>query len=118
MELGRIAGGAYDVLAETARPGTSFATVSARLREYYQEAGVWDLRAWVGGYQLGISFPPDWVGEFTFSVDLDERDKYVEHGLVTNYESVVGLGMIDTVIFLDEGVEVLSTVPRELIVVP
>jgi Xaa-Pro aminopeptidase len=117
VEASAVAAGAADVLVEVARPGVSFATVSARLREYYEESGLWDLRDWLGGYQLGISFPPDWVGEFTWDVELDEHDKYVEHGLVTNFESFVGGGDIDTVVFLDRGAEVLGETFRGLLVI-
>ncbi len=118
VDASNIAAAAFEVLKDVAKPGISFATVSARLREYYQSFGLWQLRDWIGGYQLGIAFPPDWVGEFNWNVELDEHDKYVEHGLVTNFESFVGGGgHIDTVIFLKEGTEVLSNTPRQLLVV-
>ncbi len=118
LKASDVAAGAVTVLKEVAKPGVSFATVSARLREYYQSFGLWELRDWIGGYQLGIAFPPDWVGEFNWNAELDEHDKYVEHGLVTNFESFVGgAGLIETVIFLDEGTEVLSNVPRHLLLV-
>lgn len=118
VEASDVAAGAVDVLRDVAKPGISFATVSAQLREYYRSLGLWKLRDWIGGYQIGIAFPPDWVGEFNWNVELDEHDKYVEHGLVTNFESFVGAaGHIDTVVFLNEGVEVLSETPRRLLVV-
>lgn len=113
------AAGAIDVLRDVARTGASFATVNARLREYYQATGLWELRDWNGGYQLGISFPPDWVGEFNWNVEsTGEHDKFVEHGLVTNFESFIGgAGYIDTVVFLDEGPEILASTPRPLLVI-
>ncbi|MBS1892595.1 MAG: aminopeptidase P family protein [Actinobacteria bacterium] len=112
-----VAAGAADVLVDVARPGVSFATVSARLREYYKESGLWELRDWIGGYQLGIAFPPDWVGEFVWDVELDEHEKQIEHGLVTNFESFVGAGDIDTVVFLDSGAELLGETFRGLLIV-
>ncbi|WP_321863415.1 Xaa-Pro peptidase family protein [Burkholderia cenocepacia] len=113
-----IAAGAVELLISVATVGTSFATISAELRKYYQSFGMWDLRDWIGGYQLGIAFPPDWVGEFNWNVELDEHEKYVEHGLVTNFESfVAGAGLIETIVFLDEGVEVLSNVRNTLLVI-
>ncbi|WP_371140948.1 M24 family metallopeptidase [Burkholderia cepacia] len=113
-----IAAGAVELLISVATVGTSFATISAELRKYYQSFGVWDLRDWIGGYQLGIAFPPDWVGEFNWNVELDEHEKYVEHGLVTNFESFVGgAGLIETIVFLDKGAEVLSNVRNTLLVI-
>ncbi len=114
----QIAAGARNVLREVATVGTSFATVSARLREYYRQSGLWELRDWLGGYQLGIAFPPDWVGEFTWDVELDEPEKIVEHGLVTNFESFIGgAGCIDTIAFLHNGVEILSNLPALITVI-
>ncbi|CAM5768129.1 Xaa-Pro dipeptidase [Labrys miyagiensis] len=115
VKASMVAAFAITVLKDVARPGVTFGEVNARLREYYKECGVWDFRDWLGGYQLGIAFPPDWVGEFNWNVDGDERDKVVQDGLVTNFESFVGgAGCIDTVIFHREGTEVLSKIPQEL----
>lgn len=108
-----IAADAIKVLQEVARPGVSFATVSDELQRYYKQCHLWEPRDWIGGYQLGIAFPPDWVGEFNWNVDLDEdkkeHSKFVQEGLVTNFESFVGgAGFIDTVVFHKDRVEVLS----------
>lgn len=115
-----IAAGAIDELKEVARPGKSFADVSDHLRGYYRASGLWDLRDWIGGYQLGIAFPPDWVGEFNWNVELEgehkENTKFVEEGLVTNFESFVGgAGFIDTVVFHKDHVEVLSRLRQQFV---
>lgn len=117
-----IAAGAIDVLNKVAKAGIPFSDVDEALRAYYQAANIWELRDWIGGYQIGIAFTPDWVGEFTWNVDAEgenaETDKIVQAGMVTNFESFVGgTGFIDTVVFKDEGVEVISKLPQVLYLV-
>ena len=43
---------------------------------------------WVGGYALGISLPPDWVGHTYLSNDAYEQFTW-EPGYVTNYENIL-----------------------------
>ncbi|TQS44883.1 aminopeptidase P family protein [Cryptosporangium phraense] len=120
VELMTFLGGAYDVLTGTAKVGTPVREVARALREYYQDAGVWELNSqyWVGGYELGISFPPDWVGEWLFTVNSDEDQGVIEDGLVTNYESIIGLGLLDTIVYQTSGTRTLSTIPYEILSVP
>ena len=94
----RILAGAFDVLAETARVGTPFDEVTARLAEYYRDAGAPEGESFMGGYELGIAFPPDWVGEFCWGTGSDHAGAVVEAGLVTNVESCYFLAMVDTVV--------------------
>jgi Xaa-Pro aminopeptidase len=110
-------GGVFEVIEATARVGMPFRELNGVLREYYEDSGIWGLNSWAGGYELGLSFPPDWVGEFIFSIDDDETDAVIESGLVTNFESVALIAMIDTLVFEDGGTRVLSSVPRQLLVV-
>ena len=136
-----IAGGAIEILKEKCKeillynekntiPKT-FADLNQELLKYYKsfkikndaDVTIWDRRDWIGGYQLGISFPPDWVGEFSWNVvtaEAADKDQIFEHlsveddkkivpGLVTNFESFIGgYGFIDTIIFKDDGIEVVS----------
>jgi hypothetical protein len=101
---------------ESASPGVAVAEVQRALRAFYQESGVWDRRGWLGGYEFGAALPPDWVGEWMFGVDDADSDDVFEEGLVTNYESVVGLVLIDTFIIGADGAERLSSVPQEILV--
>ena len=118
VEHGRKAGGAFEILEACVAPGVPVAEVNRRLRAYYREAGIWELRQWVGGYELGISFPPDWVGEWTFTVEEEEPEGHFEEGFVSNFESVLqGAGVIETFVVEPGGVRVLGKLPRELIVV-
>lgn len=90
--------------------------MSSQLRAYYQDCGLWDRRGWLGGYEFGVAFPPDWVGEWMFGVDDADSDDVFEDGLVTNYESIVGLVLIDTFVIGPGGAERLGGLPREILV--
>ncbi|GAB2449776.1 ectoine hydrolase DoeA [Nocardioides hungaricus] len=116
--MARLAG-AYDVLRARASAGTPVREVNAALREYYREVGLWDLRGdtWIGGYELGLSFPPDWVGDWIFTVADEETDEVFEAGMVTNFESIVHFSLIDTLVYEEDGARTLSSLPHELIVV-
>jgi Xaa-Pro aminopeptidase len=86
--------------------------INNALKTYYQQANIWKLRDWLGGYQLGIAFTPDWVGEFNWNVGPEDQ-KEIKVGLVTNFESFVGgAGFIDTIHFTKNGIESLSSLPR------
>ncbi|WP_162464037.1 MULTISPECIES: Xaa-Pro peptidase family protein [unclassified Mycolicibacterium] len=117
LRLADIQAGAYDVLADVARDGIAVRDVNHALLDYYTQAGVWGLHGWTGGYELGLSFPPDWVGEFVFSLDDPDVDGVFEAGMVTNYESIVNYGMIDTIVYGTDSSRCLSTRPHRLNVV-
>jgi Xaa-Pro dipeptidase len=108
--------GAIELLCRIARAGTPVREVNAALREYYIDAGVWDLRAWIGGYELGVSFPPDWVGEWLYTIEAESPDDVIEAGVVTNFESVAHFCLIETLVYEDGGARSLSRTPRELLV--
>jgi Xaa-Pro aminopeptidase len=113
--MGLLAQGAA-LFQESAGPGVSVAEVQRTLRSFYRDTGVWERRGWLGGYELGIGFPPDWVGEWMFSVDDVDSDDVFEDGLVMNYESRAGLCLIDTFVIGPAGTERLSSVPREILI--
>jgi Xaa-Pro aminopeptidase len=117
VDFAKIAGGAGQVLVETAKVGMAFRDLHAVLRAYYLDAGLPDAMFFAGGYELGISFPPDWVGEFIWSIHDDETDDVIEAGLVTNFESCAFLAMVDTVVFEEGGARILSRMAPELLVI-
>jgi Xaa-Pro aminopeptidase len=120
VDLFKVLAGAYDVIRATARVGTPVKDLNKALKDYYIDAGVWHLNSqyWVGGYELGISFPPDWVGEWKFTVNSENEPGVIEDGLVTNFESIIGLGLLDTIVYQSAGTRTLSTIPHEIIAVP
>jgi hypothetical protein len=95
------------------------------MRTYYEAQGVWQDRGFIGGYEMGIAFPPDWVGNFIYDVDSEENiDRLFEPGTVVNYENQfflprqVGLYfMIESIAFGDAAARLLSSVPYELTVI-
>jgi Xaa-Pro aminopeptidase len=119
VDLFKVLAGAYDVIRATARVGTPVKDLNKALKDYYIDAGVWHLNSqyWVGGYELGISFPPDWVGEWKFTVNSENEPGVIEDGLVTNFESIIGLGLLDTIVYQSAGTRTLSTIPHEIIAV-
>jgi Xaa-Pro dipeptidase len=57
------------------------------LTGYYKDVGLWDERWWVGGYELGLAFPPDWVGEFVYEPDMADPAATFQPGGVVNFQA-------------------------------
>jgi len=85
----------------------------SRVKDFYMKKGVWEHRYWVGGYELGIAFPPDWVGAYVYDPDeeIGEEERF-EPGMVVNFEN--GFGIIDTLIFTETEAKILGETPWEL----
>lgn len=114
-ERTRLAAGAFDVIRREVKAGMTVGEVNAVLRRYYEEVGLWDTPGWGLGYELGISLPPDWVGEFYFNVRDDKYlDRVFEENMVTNYESIFNTALIDTLVFERDGTRILSRTPLEV----
>jgi Xaa-Pro aminopeptidase len=116
------AAGSMRVLAELIRPNLPVRELYETMRSYYQDQGIWQDRGFIGGYEMGIAFPPDWVGNFIYDVSSEENiDRLFEPGTVVNYENQfflprqVGLFfMIESMAFLDDEARLLSTVAYDL----
>ncbi|MBT6119383.1 MAG: aminopeptidase P family protein [Rhodospirillaceae bacterium] len=111
------------VLKETAKPGITADELGREMVRYYEEAALWGRRSWVGGYEMGIAFPPAWTGNYVFDPASEiGRDKVFEAGTAINYENQFHLPdkrglffMIETVLFDEDGVHLLSAeVPHTL----
>ena len=69
-----------------------------------------------GGYDVGLSLPPDWVGHSRV-VGGGFVDEGMEPGFVTNYEifssdqDTRAVGLIDTLLMTETALEVLSKLP-------
>jgi Xaa-Pro aminopeptidase len=79
--------GAVELVAEAIRPNLPIADLLAPLEEYCRRVGIWEDQWWIGGYELGIAFPPDTVGEFYFDIDDDPGDAVFSPGIVSTFES-------------------------------
>ena len=97
------------------------------MRAHYIEGGIWQFHDYCGGYELGIAFPPGWVGEFEWSVADEDPQGVIESGLVTNYENTFRnenaaypFAQIafsrDTLVYCETGARRLSAIPVDLIV--
>lgn len=120
VALMEVLAGAYDVIRTVGTVGTPVRDLNQALKDYYIEQGVWHLNSqyWVGGYELGISFPPDWVGDWLYTVNSENAPGLIEEGLVTNFESIIGLGILDTIVYQAAGTRTLSTIPHQIMAVP
>jgi Xaa-Pro aminopeptidase len=109
------------VLARAARLGeplqVALAEAERSVRAEVPPERVW----WIGGYSLGAAFPPGWVGHRYLANEIPEPLTW-QPGYLSNFETVLvdeGMGIsapiIDSILMTDDGLEVLSTLPRELL---
>ena len=116
--------GSVAAVRAAVRPGDPLDVAQRAAEEYvfsrFPREQVW----WVGGYALGIALAPSWVGHTYLSNDAYEQFTW-EPGYVTNYENVVfdpesgaTASYMETLLMSAQGVEALSAVPRELLLVP
>ena len=104
--------GVVDRVRECLRPNLPVRELNEVTRRYYEEQGLWDSRGWVGGYEMGIAFFPDWVGNFVYDPLAEKNaDRVFEPGTAVNYECQVFLPQykgcfvaIETFLFGDENV--------------
>lgn len=115
---------AFDLVRELIRPNLPVKEFNDQMRAYYQKVGILHDKWWVGGYELGIAFPPDWVGQFVYDIDLDAGDKRFVPGTVVNYESNFYLPhkagvsyQINTLVFTEKQAKILGKIPNDLIVI-
>ena len=115
--------GALGVAASLLRPGLPVAAFLDEMQRFYDERGLLENQWWIGGYELGISFPPDWVGAYYYDVWKDVGEETFEPGFVGNYEANfylpadAGLAcMIDTMIVEADGAAFIHDFPCRLFV--
>jgi hypothetical protein len=74
--LSDAAKGGIETLVAAAKAGTPIAAVNKAMR----------IRGYSGGYDIGIAFPPDWVGDFEFSINQENPPGTFMANMVTQYE--------------------------------
>lgn len=105
---------------EAVKPGDPPTAIGKAIDKYLEVVGLTGLVA-RGGYDLPLSIPPDWVGH-TRVVGGGFVDPGMAPGFVTNYEifssdpKVPELGLIDTFLMTEKGLEMLSEIPPEVLV--
>jgi Xaa-Pro aminopeptidase len=120
-ELIELAAGSLGELQRAARLGAGPETAAAAAERYVHDRVPAEQVWWIGGYALGLGFPPSWVGHTYLANDGLERCT-LEPGYVSNFENVLfdreegfALVTIDTLVTTEAGLELLSTVPRALL---
>ena len=108
--------GSLPAVLEAVKPGDPIPKVGETATSYIEAVGLKGKASWTG-YDMGISIPPDWVGHTRLNPWGFEQADYVP-GTITNYEIFSSTnGFIDTLLMTDNGLEVLSRLDPELIVV-
>jgi Xaa-Pro dipeptidase len=114
----------FRTVAEEYKPGMSYREILEINERVATELGIWHDRWWVGGYDLGIAFAPDWVGVTYFSGGEDPGEHTLQPGMVMNHEFNFylpdGSGireLIDTMIVTPDKVEFIHRFPVDLTVV-
>ena len=120
--------GCMEAIVEGVRPGEPFSRVQQVADRFIADAGIDPDWIWlIGGYALGIAFPPDWVHRHRPAPREAVPDPLLEPGMLFNYENQydvlegwpggTGVGVIDTFLVTEQGLEILTEAPRELVVV-
>lgn len=117
--------GCIDAVLEAVRPGQSLARVQEVADAYTDAQGLRPYVWLIGGYSLGIAMPPDWVGRHRPKPREDVPIPDLVPGLVFNYENQfdvfegwpggTGAAYIETFLVSEDGLEVLSALPRTLV---
>jgi len=120
----KIVTGAKEVVAGLLRPRLPVRDLLDEIERYYRSEGIWDEQCWIGGYDLGATFPPDWVGTWYYDVHSDPGDDTFDPGLACNYEANFylpeGAGMsmfIDTFTVEESRATFLQKTPAQLFVI-
>ena len=115
---------ALSVAAGVLRPGLMVSDFLDEMKRYYDSHGMLENAWWIGGYELGIAFPPDWVGAYYFDLWKDVTEDTFEPGFVGNYEANfylpkdAGLScMIDTMMVEADRAAFIHEIPCRLFVV-
>ena len=105
-----------EIVKDTIKPNMLASDFLKEMQKFYEAEGLWGQQYWIGGYEIGIAFPPDWVGAYTYDIydDIDDQESRFVPGTVVNYET--GFGCIDTLMFKEDKAIVLGDTTRKLMV--
>ena len=124
LDYHRRSAGVFDVIDSILRPGLPVAELVQTTRAYYEDVGIWTDAGWVGGYELGLAFPPDWVGNYVYEMTDTDSGKILEANTVVNFESqffaprMAGITYyIDTLLFRADAATRPLTFKPELVIV-
>lgn len=117
QRLASVTADGLDLVLDAMRPGATLAEVHGVWQAHLARVGY--EKASRLGYSIGIGYPPDW-GEHTVSVRGDD-DTVLEPGMTLHviagmWMTGFGCELSESVAVTDAGVELLTHVPRELVV--
>ena len=112
LEITAKAVGAMNAAIEHLKPNLSVREFNESVKKYYHDEDLWDRRGWIGGYEMGISFYSDWVGNFVYDPMSEKNaDRYFEPNTAVNYEVQVFLPghigaffLVETFLFYEDKV--------------
>ncbi|MBT7648533.1 MAG: aminopeptidase P family protein [Rhodospirillaceae bacterium] len=115
-----------DVVRDCLRTNLPVRELNEKVKAHYDKEDLWTSRGWIGGYEMGIAFLSDWVGNFVYD-PLSEKnaDRLFEAGTAVNHEIQVFMPrhvgqffMIESLLFEESGASLATPdVPYNLIVV-
>ena len=116
----------FDLVLEKVRPGDPMEKVVEVALEYLSAVGIAERGWFIGGYDIGIAIPPDWVGHTYLNGRCFERADF-EVGDLTNFENVLdvadgwpggfGVQNVDTLVMEETGLRILSRLDRSIKIV-
>ena len=116
-----------DAVQASVTTGDMMSKVQDVADNYIDHVGLRKYVWFVGGYSLGIAMPPDWCGNHWVTPRLNLGDRKLEPGIVFNLENQFdvwedwpggsGAAYIDSFLVTENGLEVLSKLPRNLVVI-
>ena len=124
-ELTDRAARSMDLIRSILRPNLPVREFNSTVLDYFRREGLWERCGWVGGYEMGAAFPPDWVGNFVFDpMSSENTDRVFESGTAVNYENQFFMPdhrgqyfTIESFLFEREQTHMLSDQPFELMVI-
>lgn len=127
IDLMTRAAGCIDAIQSEIGLGDPLSRIESVAQRYIDENDLRKYVWWVGGYSFGIAVPPDWCGNHWLRSRFETRDRPLEPGMVINLENQFdvwenwpggsGAAYIETFLATENGLEVLSNLPRTLVVV-
>jgi Xaa-Pro dipeptidase len=118
------AAASMEVVAAMLRPNLPVRELNEAVKCYFMDQGLWGSRGWIGGYEMGIAFPPDWVGNFVYDPLSEVNvDRLFEPGTAVNYENQFFMPghagqyfTVTSLLFTPSEGRMLSDLPFELII--
>jgi len=115
-----------DIVRDCLRPNLPVREFNEKVKAHYDAEDLWTSRGWIGGYEMGIGFPSDWVGNFVYD-PLSEKnaDRVFEPGTAVNHEIQVFMPrhtgqffMIESLLFEEDKASFATPdIPYDLIVI-